>query len=51
MVMNEGDYPGLLRRKAYTVCTRSVPEIEKDYIQYWNTVKEALNTATGKTIK
>ena len=51
MEMNEGDYPGLLRRKGYTLCTRTVPEIEKDYIQYWNTVKEALNSKTGKIIK
>ena len=51
MIMKEGDYPGLLRRKGYTVCTRTAPEIEKDYIQYWNSVKEALNTKTGKIIK
>ena len=51
MIMNEGDYPGLLRRKGYTICTRSAPEIEKDYIQYWNTVKEALNAKTGKSLK
>ena len=51
MILGEGDYPGLLRRKGYTVCTRSAPEIEKDYIQYWNSVREALNAKTGNSLK
>jgi hypothetical protein len=35
----EGEIPGVLRRKEYARSTRSYAEIEKDFVEYWKTVK------------
>jgi len=49
--LQPGESPASLRQKSYMKSTRSLAEIEKDYSQYWLTVKDALNQKTGKSIK
>ncbi|MEP6647986.1 MAG: hypothetical protein ABJC12_12930 [Saprospiraceae bacterium] len=50
MNLEAGESPGSLRRKGYTVSTRSLEDIEKDYEKYWLVVKDAINQKTGKLI-
>lgn len=38
MDLKEGEMPGLLKQKPYTVSTRSPEEIEKDYIEHWKAI-------------
>jgi hypothetical protein len=38
MELKEGEMPGLLKQKPYTVSTRTPEEIEKDYKEHWKAV-------------